>query len=795
MLKNYLKIAIRNAKRHRLYSIINILGLMAALTGALFLLLYVTDELSYDKHHEHADRVYRIVSDVKLGENDMEMAMSPNALGEYLHQNYPEVESYARLRRYYWEPFKIKKRDNFIEQPNVFIASSGVFDVFSFHFLQGDPSTALTRPNSIVMTQSMAEKYFGGDVGNVIGKTVTAENDSVYQVTGLIEDVTQNSHFTPAAFLSFAKRGNPNWYFSSYAYVRVQPGTIPGQFEEKIQEVVSEKLTFLLEEVGGGTIKLILQPLADIHFYSKRDGEIQANSGNMNYIYTFSVIAFFLILLAAINYINLATARGLQRAKEVGVRKSLGAARGQLMGQFLAESFMFVLLAVLGSILLLFLLSPVFNYFTGKNYDLYAFAEPVHFLWLTVLLLFLTLLSGGYPAFFLSRFRPVRVLKGSMTAYGQENVVYRKMLVVVQFTISLVLITSTLIVFAQLKYWNTQELGFDKEQVVKISVGQAYKFTHTLKDALLQHPNITRICTTENPPGSKPFSTVVDTDEKTRIVVTDVWADFGYISALNIPLLSGRNFRDNIRKEVDLVREHAGVLVNESLVKQMGWDNENAIGKKVTIEGQWKEEIIGVLKDFHITSLHDVIEPMMVRYEPYGDFMLIKISGNHVPETLEFIQNTWNEITGTSEVAYTFLDQHFQQQYEADEKRGRLFAIFSGIIIFIACLGLFGLATFTAGQRTKEIGIRKVMGASMHQILFLLSKDYLQLLIISIVIAIPVANYFITDWLKSFAYKIPLEWWMFAVPGLAVLFVALFSIGGKTMKVARKIPVDSLQYE
>jgi len=466
MIKSYLKIALRNAKRHRLYSLINILGLTAALTGALFLLLYVTDELSYDKHHEHADRVYRIVSDVKLGENDMEMAMSPNALGEYLHQNYPEVESYARLRRYYWEPFKIKKGDSFIEQPNVFIASPGVFDVFSFHFLQGDPATALTRPNSIVMSQSMAEKYFGGDVGNVIGKTVTAENDSVYQVTGLIEDVTQNSHFMTSAFLSFHPKKNPTWYFSSYTYVRVQPGIKANQFEEKIQKIVGEKLTPLLEEVGGGTLKLILQPLADIHFYSKRDGEIQANSGNMNYIYTFSIIAFFLILLAAINYINLATARGLQRAKEVGVRKSLGAARGQLMGQFLAESFLFVLLAVLGSVLLLFLLSPVFQYFSGKNYDLYAFAKPVHLFWFIASLFSLTLLAGGYPAFFLSRFRPVRVLKGSMTAYGQENVVFRKMLVVVQFTISLVLIISTLIVFAQLKYWNTQELGFDKEQVV-----------------------------------------------------------------------------------------------------------------------------------------------------------------------------------------------------------------------------------------------------------------------------------------------------------------------------------------
>jgi len=662
MLQNYLKIALRNARRHRLYSLINILGLTMALTGALFLLLYVTDELSYDKHHAHAGRIYRIAMDTNIEGTEMELARSPDALGTYLQQTYPEIDGYAKFKKYPRSPVKMKKENKFIEQPDVYVANPGIFEVFSYRFLQGNPSTALSQPNSIVITQTMAKKYFGNDVNNVIGKTIISEEDPVYgseySVTGLIEDVIQNSHFKPAAFLSYIKKSEPAWHFGSYTYIKLQPGIQPSKFEKKIQVVLSEKLAPLLGEVGGGSINPVLQPLTEIHFYSRRLGELQANSGNMNYIYTFSLIAIFLIILAVINYINLATARGQQRAKEVGIRKAFGAIHRQLMGQFLTESFLFVFLAVLFSILLIYLLSPIFLYFSGKNLTLHIFTQPVYLLWVTALLLILTLLAGGYPAFFLSRFRPVRVLKSSMTAYGQDNVVFRKMLVVAQFTISLVIIMSTLVVFSQLRYWNAQELGFDKEQIVKVNFGRA---PHSIKDALLQYPEIVNIGVTNTPPGTEPSLAFIKTATGQEMTFQSIDADYGFISTLGIPLIEGRNFRDNIVYSNDIVREHAGVLVNESLVKQMGWTNEEAIGKTFTLlGGDWKEEIIGVVKDFHITSLHDAIEPMIIQYGVGNNYMLIKISGNNIPETLDFIQNTWNEITGTSEVAYTFLDQHFQ---------------------------------------------------------------------------------------------------------------------------------------
>jgi len=792
MLKNHLKIALRQAKRHSLYSLINILGLTVALTGAIFLLLYITDELSYDRHHLHANRIFRVAMDAKFGDSERKVAVGPAALSPTLHATYPEVEAYALVRPI--SNFQVKKADQVMAQPNVFYASATIFDVFSYQLLQGNPLTALVEPNCIVITQGFAKKYFGNTVENVIGKSVVREDGSEYQVTGLMADVTQNGHFTPTAFVSiWDKEKIQSWDdWNWHNYILVQSGFSPKSFQKSLEAVAAENLAPRLAVRGNAEITFVLQPLTDIHFYSKRDFEIQANDGNMAYIYTFSVVAFFLILLAAINYINLATARALQRAKEVGVRKTLGAGRTQLIFQFLGESFLFTFAAILLSVLLVYLLSPAFGYFSGKTLNFNAFITPESLLWLSGLLIILTLLSGAYPAFFLSRFRPSVVLKGGK---GQrENILFRKILVVSQFSISLVLIMCTLMVYVQLNYLKQRDLGFDQHQVVKINMGrEAQQHFLPLKDALLQNPGIKHIGTAGFAPGDKPpiNTFMLETDEGMQNhIFQQIWVDHDFLPTLDIKLMAGRNFYPRQPGDTTL----AGVVVNETLVKKMGWTTDNAIGKKLRSD-EWADEVVGVVKDFHMTSLHDVVEPLIIRHQVPENYMLVKISENNLSATLDFVRNKWNEIVGETTLEYTFLDQHFQKQYEADEKRGKLFAIFSGIIIFIACLGLFGLATFTAGQRTKEIGIRKVMGASVGHILFLLSKDYLQLLIIAIVIAIPVANYFITDWLKGFAYKIPLAWWMFVLPGLLVILVAFFSISNKTIRVARKNPVDSLRYE
>lgn len=793
MLKNYLKIALRNARKHRLYSLINILGLTVALTGAFFLLLYVNDELSYDQYHQHADRIYRVAMDAQFGDSERKVAVGPAALSPTLKANYPEVENYALLRPI--PNFQLKKEDQIISQADVFYASATVFDVFFYQMLQGDPQTALAEPNCIVINASLAKKYFGNMAGDVVGKAMTEEDGTVYQVTGLMADVTQNGHFTPTAFVSIWDKeklqswGDWNWG----NYIRVQPGFSPLAFQDKLAAVSEENMVPQLAKGGlNGNMTFALQPLTDIHFYSKRDFEFEANDGNMAYIYTFSIVAFFLILLAAINYVNLATARALQRAKEVGVRKTLGAERKQLVWQFLTESFLFTFLAVLFSLALLYLLSPLFGYFSGKTIAFDSFKSPVYFLWLAGMVGLLTLLSGAYPAFFLSRFRPALVLKGAKAR--QENVLFRKILVISQFTVSLALIISTLIIYSQLKYVQQQDLGFDQDQVIKISLGaEAKKQLLPLKDVLLQNPDIKSVASGFYAPGDKPpisnFLLETETGMQDQIF-QQIWVDQDFLPTLDIQLLNGRNFYERMPGDTTL----AGVLVNETLVKKMGWTTDNAIGKKIQSD-EWGDEVIGVVKDFHMTSLHDVVEPLVIRYYIPADHLLIKLSGNNIITTLSYVQNHWNKMIGNTEIDYTFLDQHFQQQYEKDKKRGNLFASFSGLIIFIACLGLFGLASFNAEQRTKEIGIRKVMGASLGHLLILLSKDYMLLLTIAFAMAVPLANYFMTDWLKDFAYKMPLQWWMFVLPGAVVLLVAFFSISGKTFKAARKNPVDSLRYE
>ncbi len=792
MLKNHLKITLRNVRKHSLYSLINILGLTVALTGAIFLLLYITDELSYDRHHQYANRIYRVAMDAKFGDSERKVAVGPAALSPTLQTSYPEVEAYALVRPI--PNFHLKKADQVMVQPNVFYASATTFDVFSYQILQGNPQTMLTEPNSIVISQNLAKKYFGDTSENLMGKSVIREDGTEYRVTGLMADVTKNGHFTPTAFVSiWDKEKTQSWDdWNWHNYILTQPGFSPKGFQKNLEAVAAENLSPRLAVRGNAEITFVLQPLTDIHFYSKRDFEIQANDGNMAYIYTFSFVAFFLILLAAINYINLSTARALQRAKEVGVRKTLGAGRSQLVFQFLGESLLFTLSAILLSVLLIYLFTPAFGYFSGKTINFDAFVNLESLLWLSALLVILTLLSGAYPAFFLSRFRPSVVLKGGKGL--RENVLFRKILVVSQFSISLVLIMCTMMVYMQLNYLQQSDLGFDQHQVVKISMGRESKHhLLPLKDALLQNPDIKRIGTAGYAPGDKPpiNTFMLETDEGMQNhIFQQTWVDQDFLPTLDIELMTGRNFHDRLPGDTT----QAGVLVNETLVKKMGWTTDNAIGKKLQSD-EWADEVIGVVKDFHMTSLHDVIEPLIIRHQIPENYMLVKISKNNLSPTLDFVRHKWNEIVGETTLEYTFLDQHFQQQYEADEKRGRLFAIFSGIIIFIACLGLFGLATFTAGQRTKEIGIRKVMGASVNHILFLLSKDYLQLLGISIVIAIPVANYFITDWLKGFAYKIPLAWWMFVLPGVIVLLIAFISISNKTIKVARKNPVESLRYE
>ncbi len=791
MLRNYFTIALRTLQRQRMYSLINGAGLTLSVTSALLLFLYVTDELSYDRYHERANRIYRVAMNVNVGGENREVAVAPAALAPTLARDYADIEQYAIIRPI--NDFNIVKGNETFSQADVFYASATVFNVFTYPLLAGDPQTALQEPNSIVIDQRIADRHFPGQ--EALGQTLRGESDANYRVTGVMQNVTDNGHFTPQALVSiWDKEKTSSWGDWNWAnYVLLAPPATPESFRDALEGVYQTHLAERVAEMNG-SVDFVMQPLTDIHFYSRRDFELRVNDGNMNYIYTFSITAFLLLLIACINYTNLATARSLRRAKEVGVRKALGSLRSQLIGQFLVESYLIVGVAVLSGIGLAAALLPTFNQFAQKSLRLDALATPTTLGIVMLFVLVLGLVAGGYPAFFLSRFNPVKVLKGSHPGHRTSGFTLRQVLVVFQFVISIMMLIGTWVIYEQLHYLNRQSLGFNPEQIVTVPLSdEAHRQFMPLKQALLQHDGVQQLANARYPPGKKPEVNsfhVAGPDGTQDRIFQQLWVDHDFLATLGIPLLSGRNF--STRDPEDTTR--AGVLVNETLVRSMGWTVDNAIGRQLSSE-EWQDEVIGVVKDFHMLSLHDVIEPIIIRYAIPDDYMLLRISGQNVSQTLAAIHRTWNDVVGKTALDYQFLDQQFQQQYEKDEKRGTLFAGFSALTVFIACLGLFGLASYTVSQRAPEIGIRKVLGASVPNLLGLLIRNYLRLVVIALLIAVPVANYFVAEWLTNFAYQTEIYWWFFALPGGIILLIALLSVGQQTWRAARANPVDSLRNE
>ncbi len=791
MLRNYLTIALRTLRQQQVYSLINVAGLSLSVTSALLLFLYVTDELRYDRYHAHADRIYRVAMDVNVGGEDREVAVAPAALAPTLASDYADIEQYAIIRPI--NDFNVVKGDETFAQADVFYASATVFNVFTYPLVAGDPQTALQEPNCIVIDQRMADRYFPGQ--EVLGQTLPGEGDANYRVTGVMQNVTGNGHFTPQALVSiWDKEKITSWGDWNWAnYVRLAPTASSESFREALEGVYQAHLAERVAEMNGSA-DFVMQPLTDIHFYSRRDFELRVNDGNMNYLYTFSVTALLLLLIACINYMNLATARSLRRAKEVGVRKALGSLQSQLIGQFLVESYLIVGMAVLLGIGLATALLPAFNQFTQKSLRFDTLATPTTLGFVITFVLILGLVAGGYPAFFLSRYNPAKVLKGGHPGQRTSGFTLRQGLVVFQLVISITMLIGTWVIYQQLHYLNRQSLGFNPEQIVTIPLSsEAHRRFVPLKQALLQHDGVQQLATALYPPGKKPEVNsfhVAGPDGTQNRILQQLWVDHDFLATLDIPLVSGQNF--SVRDPKDTTR--AGVLVNEALVKSVGWTVDDAIGRQLSSE-EWQDEVIGVVKDFHMLSLHDVIEPIVIRHSIPDNYMLLRISSQNVSQTLAAIHRTWNDIVGKTALDYQFLDQQFQQQYEKDEKQGSLFAGFSALTVFIACLGLFGLASYTVSQRAPEIGIRKVLGASVPNLLGLLVRNYVRLVVIALLIAVPVANYFVAEWLMNFAYQTEIRWWFFALPGATILLIALLTISTQTLRAATRNPVESLRDE
>jgi len=795
MIKNLLLVALRNFKRDKWYSLLNILGLTIGITFSLFLIFYIKDELSYDRYNEKVDRIYRVNANIKEKDKDtMRWAITPFPMGPALSKDYPEVEEAVRFIGNGNVMFKTG--DLRIYQDKVFNVDSNLFRVFTHKFIEGSPATALVEPRSMVLTQSVAEKFFGKNK-TYVGKSLENASGEVYKITAVIKDVPKNSHIRFNVLLSRsslpADYGN-NWgNFGYYTYVLLKPNTNPVLFEKKMVPVYGKYLASIFAQFNI-TMRFSIQSIPSIHLYSEMGNEPE-ELGSISYIYIFSAVAFFMLLIACINYMNLTTARSARRAKEIGIRKVTGSSKLQLVSQFLIESTLTAFFALILSLGLIALFLPTFNLLAGKFISFGSLLQPNTLLILLAVVLFVGIIGGSYPAFYLSKFNPVNILKGSLSK-SSSNATLRRTLVVIQFSISMIMLICTWVVYGQLKYLRTKDLGFNKEQVMTVSVNTNKDVRSNIlsfKNEIRKNPQVLSISTSQGVPGSGINFQLFSIETKSGFVDkgVDCYAvDEDYFKTLGMKMVKGRNFSglaDTLRR----------IVVNENMVKEYGW-GDNAIGKKVKFPGDTSGnylEVIGVVKDFNQKSLYNPIAPLILFYSPNNNGLQLKLNSQNIPSTMAGLEKTWKAIFPDLPFQYTFLDQDFDSQYAADQKRGKIFTAFSILTIFITCLGLLGLIAFTTEQRQKEISIRKILGAGMGQIIPLITRNFVLLVCISCLIAFPVAYLFMDKWLKIFPYNTGLSVTPFLLSALTVLMITLLTVIFHTVKAALANPAQSLRTE
>jgi putative ABC transport system permease protein len=795
MFKNLIKISFRNIKKEKGYSFINILGLIIGITSCLFLVLYIIDELSYDNFHVEGEHVYRVVTNITEVDNEFTWAVAQTPFAPTVKKNYPEVEKYARLTGTGRMMFK-KGGENMYEE-DFFYADSATFELFTFKFIQGDPETCLYEPNSIVITEDIAIKYF--DKTDVVGETLIAENLSL-KVTGVIENIPKNTHISSIqAFISWSTlqdfRREGNWgNFGVRTYIYCPNLTDPVVFQEKLHEVYDNYCAEIFADMGID-FNYILQNIQDIHLHSKIGDEAESG-GDIAYVYIFSAVAFFILLIASINYMNLSTARSMKRAREVGIRKVMGSHRRQIIVQFLTESMIYTLISLLISVILVLALIPFYNDLMDKAISPVILLNPVILISLVGIVVFVAILSGSYPSFFLSSFKPVEVLKINSGSKGGSSIV-RKFLVILQFGISVTMIISTWIVYDQLNYIREKDLGFDKDRIIRIVMFNQEmrdKF-EVLRNELKKSNSIVEVGSATSSPGYGFGKNLINVENDAGEMVErgiDLYGiDYDYIHTLGFEILEGRNFSREVTSDTS-----QAVVVTESMAKRMNWDN--AIGKKFQF-GTGEEdpfmEVVGVIKDYHHNSLYDVIEPLLFYLRMNNHIAHIKLKGRDIPEAIKEVEAAWKNVFPNRPFEYNFLDEQFEEQYANDQRRSQIFSIFSVITIIIACLGLLGLASFTTEQRTKEIGIRKVVGANIGTIVIMISKDFLILIGISIALAIPIAYLFMDKWLQNFAYQTEISYITFVSAALMAILITLATISFHTIKSAISNPVKALREE
>jgi putative ABC transport system permease protein len=800
MFKNYLKIAFRNLLKHKAFSFINISGVAIGLACFLLLAIYVKDELSYDRYHVNADRIYRLSRTFlsKDGTVSLRLGHAAPPFGPLIKQDFPEVEQVVRLIE---TGALVRYGENVFSEENMFAAEPNVFKVFSFDVLSGSPDKALENPFSIMFSRPMAEKYFGKE--NPVGKTVRLDNQFDYLVTGVFEPLPDQSHFHPNFLVSFSTLNDPrvygaeglrsNWGNNSFSTFLLLPQNYDAQ------KLVKAFPAFQDRRVGPKTSEysvLDLMKLTDIHLYSHLDSEIEAN-GDIQYVYLFSAVAIFILIIACINYMNLATAQSATRAKEVGMRKVIGAARSQLINQFLSESILLVLLSVSIAILIVVLCLPALNNFTQKHLSFNALLDPVFVAILVSITLFTGVIAGSYPAFFMTSFQPIGVLKGKI-ASAMKNGKLRQSLVVIQFTIAVVLMISTAVVYNQMRYVKNYKLGYSKDQVIILSMpdDSATNFDD-IRQRFLANSNIKEVGRSSRIPSGRlldswdAYVMRGDSMTPTDITIKSLSVDEDFIPAYQIEMAAGRNFSRKFSTD-----KTEGFVLNETAVKLLGWKNPaDAVGNRFGY-GKIRGQIIGVSKDYHFESLHQKVAPIVMFNQP-GRLgrVSIHVSGANLKEAVGHIESVWKNRFPQTPFNYEFLDQRFGKLYAAEQTQQILFGIFAGIAIFISCMGLLGLSMFMAALRTKEIGVRKVLGASVTSIVALLSQDFLKLVLIAILIASPIGWYGMHTWLQDFAYHTEIKWWVFALAAILSVGIALLTVSFQSIKAALMNPVKSLKVE
>ncbi len=794
MFKNYLKITYRNIKKHKGYSLINIFGLAAGIVCCTFIMLYVNFESGYDSYHNDVERIYRVAELSKSTTGDGGAAAVHLMIGPTLKSEFPQVEYMARIRGQ--RKTSVRYGDKVFKEDgkNLRHIDPDLLKIFTFPFIKGDPETALDRPFTMIITEGLAEKYFGRD--DPLGKSLKVDT-TYYEVTGVVENSPGNTHFKYKFLMSWKSIENDRWMngwqspMNVPTYVKLKEGTDPAEFEKNITTIAYKYMGDYIRKKGKEYIG-ILQPVESIHLHSNLIWEMEP-PGNSMYIYIFSAVGALIFLIACMNYINLSTARSANRAGEVGLRKVIGAQRFQLVSQFIGESVVLTVLAYAAAFIFTILLIPFFNEIAGTTISFKNLFNPQIILVLTGMFLFAGLVAGGYPAFFLSTFKPAAVMKGSLNT-GTKGGLVRKILVVGQFAISIALITGTIIFYHQLNYMKNADLGFDKEHKLVLNMqglkvaNESYK---RIKTEFLQHPDITGATFSSSVPGRWRYlwRQWPTGEEKTNAhALRCMQVDHDFISEYGLKVIAGRPFSR------EMENFSSGSILNETAVRTFGWKSPEEALKKTMFES--RSPIIGVIKDYHFQGLQGKIEPLKL-FLMNEDFVALslKINSNNISGVISFIQSKFLELFPEGILDYAFLDEDFNRLYASEEKLVRIFSIFVFFGVFIACLGLFGLISFIAEQRTQEIGIRKVLGASISGIIFLLTKEFIKLVAIGTVLAWPAAWFGTERWLQDFAYRINPGILSFIFAAVIALIISAATVGWQTFKAAKTNPADALKYE